>query len=95
MPQFEKQKNYYSFNIPVILRGAVRRSRRIHDRAMNPRPPGEGGPSQMVDEGLESVFSTAPLIRPDGHLLPWGEGFSPLCLALDSATSGRDALRAE
>ena len=58
--QFEKQKNYYSFNIPVILRGAVRRSRRIHDRAMNPRPPGERGPSWMVGEGLESVFSTSP-----------------------------------
>ena len=36
-----------------------------------------------------------PLIRPDGHLLPKGEGFSPLFETVDSATSGRDALRAE
>ena len=36
-----------------------------------------------------------PLIRPDGHLLPKGEGFSPHFETVDSATSGRDALRAE
>ena len=36
-----------------------------------------------------------PLIRPDGHLLPKGEGFSPLFERVDSATPGRDALRAE
>ena len=70
------------------------RSRRIHDRAMNPRPPGEEEPSQMVVEDLESIFSSL-LIRSEGHLLPKGEGFSPLCLALDSATPGRAALRAE
>ena len=55
-----KRKNYWSINIPVILRGALRRSRRTHDRAMNLRPPGEGGPSQTVGEGLESVCFTVP-----------------------------------
>ena len=44
----------------VILRGALRRSRRINDPAMNPCRPGEGGPSQTVGEGLESVCFTAP-----------------------------------
>jgi len=36
-----------------------------------------------------------PLIHPEGQLLPCREGFSPLCQALDSATPGRNALRAE
>ncbi|MEC9231021.1 MAG: hypothetical protein VX716_11535, partial [SAR324 cluster bacterium] len=58
--RFEEQKNNWSFNIPVILRGALRRSRRIHDPAKNPRPPGEWGPSWTVGEGLESVCFTAP-----------------------------------
>ena len=35
-----------------------------------------------------------PLIRPDGHL-PQGEGLPSLFETVDSATSGRDALRAE
>ncbi|MGA0350502.1 MAG: hypothetical protein ACO3OZ_14860 [bacterium] len=78
----------------VILREDLRRSRRIHDPAKNLRPPREGGRLGRWVRAWNPCVSP-PLIRPDGHLLPWGEGFSPLCQALDSATPGRDALCAE
>ena len=51
-----------------------RRSRRIHHPKNNPRPPGEGGPSQTVGEGGEEHFPP-PLIRLDVHLLPREKGY--------------------
>ena len=44
----------------VILRGAERRSRRIHHPKNNPRPPGEGGPSQTMGEGRGRALSPTP-----------------------------------
>jgi len=61
---------------------------------MNPRPPGEEDRRRRWVRTWNQYFPP-PLIHPEGQLLPKGEGFSPLFQALDSATSGRDALRAE
>ena len=53
-----------------------------------------GGLSQMVGEDQESVFPSTPH-PPWRAPSPQGEGFPSLFETVDSATSGRDALRAE
>ena len=49
---------------------------------------GEGGPSQTVGEGRRRAFPPS-LIRPEGHLLPKGEGFPSLFENVNSATPGK------
>ena len=63
-----ERRNIYSKNfhfsqhasLPVILREAEWRSRRIHHRKNNPRPPREGGPSQTMGEGRGRALSSTP-----------------------------------
>jgi len=53
-----------------------------------PRSPGEGGPSQTVGEAGEEQFP-APLIRPDGKLLPREKEIFRFFETVDSGTPGK------
>ena len=55
---------------PVILRGAARRSRRIHHPKNNSRPPGGEERSQTVGEGHR-------MVTPDDQTLLRNTGFNP------------------
>ena len=59
---------------------------------MNPRPPGEGGPSQRVGEGQTKTLSDnphPPLRAPS----PQGDGFPSLIEIVDSATPGKPCVQ--
>ena len=69
-----------------------RRSRRIHVRVINPRPPGEGGPSQTVGEGRGRAISHTPH-PPWRAPSPQGESFLSLSVTVDSATPGKPCMQ--
>jgi len=69
-----------------------RRSRRIHHPKNNPRPPGEGGPSQTVGEGLTKTLSPNPH-PPWRAPSPQGEGLPSLIETVDSATAGKPCVQ--